>query len=151
MKCLDLFCGAAGGWSLGMHRAGYTTVAACEIDPWRRAVYSHNFPDARMYEDVREVTAAGLVRDLGALPDIIVGSPPCQDASTAARERAGVDGARTGLFFEAAERWRVGRACLAAYGDAVVPQITEAIVRAVVRTLEDQGRVQSSMADCGEW
>lgn len=40
---LDLFCGAAGGWSLGMHRAGYRTVAACEIDPWRREVFERNF------------------------------------------------------------------------------------------------------------
>lgn len=38
---LDLFCGAAGGWSLGLHRAGYRTIAACEIDPWRREVFSH--------------------------------------------------------------------------------------------------------------
>lgn len=26
------------GWSLGLSRAGYRTVAMCEIDPWRRAV-----------------------------------------------------------------------------------------------------------------
>ncbi len=37
---LDLFCGGAGGWSLGMHRAGYRTVAACEIDDWRRSVFA---------------------------------------------------------------------------------------------------------------
>lgn len=40
---LDLFCGAAGGWSLGLHRTGYRTIAACEIDPWRRAVFAANF------------------------------------------------------------------------------------------------------------
>lgn len=101
MKALDLFCGAAGGWSLGMHRAGYDTVAACEIEPWRRAVFQHNFPDTRMYADVRELSADRLVRDLGELPDIIVGSPPCQDASTANTSGRGVDGERTGLFFEA--------------------------------------------------
>lgn len=37
---LDLFSGAAGGWSLGLHRAGYRTIAFCEIDDWRRAVFS---------------------------------------------------------------------------------------------------------------
>ena len=37
---LDLFSGAAGGWSLGMHRAGYKTLAFCEIDPWRRAAFA---------------------------------------------------------------------------------------------------------------
>jgi site-specific DNA-cytosine methylase len=40
---LDLFAGGAGGWSLGLHRAGYTTTAAVELDPWRRAVLAANF------------------------------------------------------------------------------------------------------------
>jgi DNA (cytosine-5)-methyltransferase 1 len=41
---LDLFSAAAGGWSLGMHRAGYRTIAACEVIDWRRALYSENNP-----------------------------------------------------------------------------------------------------------
>lgn len=101
MRALDLFAGGAGGWSLGLHRAGVSTVAACEIDPWRRAVYGRNNPGVRLYEDVRDLTADRLVRDLGFLPDVIVGSPPCQDASSANHRRRGVDGERTGLFFEA--------------------------------------------------
>jgi DNA (cytosine-5)-methyltransferase 1 len=100
-RVLDLFCGAAGGWSLGLHRAGFRTVAACEIDPWRRAVYARNFPGVKLYDDVRTLTAARLAADLGYLPDIIAGSPPCQDASAANAKGKGVDGARTGLFFEA--------------------------------------------------
>ncbi|PWB94682.1 DNA cytosine methyltransferase [Methylosinus sporium] len=98
---LDLFSGAAGGWSLGLHRAGFTTGAACEFDPWRRAVFVQNFPDARMYDDVRELTADRIISDLGRAPDIIIGSPPCQDASAANTKGKGVDGERTGLFFEA--------------------------------------------------
>ena len=98
---LDLFSGACGGWSLGLHSAGFETVAACEIDPWRRQIFAHNFPKARMYDDVRSISAGRLVSDLGALPDIIVGSPPCQDASAANTKGKGVDGERTGLFFEA--------------------------------------------------
>jgi DNA (cytosine-5)-methyltransferase 1 len=84
-----------------MHRAGFTTVAACEFDPWRRAVFSHNFPQARMYDDVRTLSASRLISNLGVLPDVIVGSPPCQDASLANTKGKGVDGERTGLFFEA--------------------------------------------------
>ncbi|WP_457797612.1 DNA cytosine methyltransferase [Methylocystis sp. S23] len=98
---LDLFSGACGGWSLGMHRAGFRTVAACEFDPWRRAVFAKNFPDARIYDDVRTLTASRLVSDLGALPDVIVGSPPCQDASLANSRGKGVQGERTGLFRDA--------------------------------------------------
>jgi len=101
LRVLDLFSGAAGGWSLGMHRAGFQTVAACEIDTWRRAVFSANNPGVVMYSDVRELSAARLVSDLGYLPNIIVGSPPCQDASAANSKGKGVDGERTGLFFEA--------------------------------------------------
>src|ERR1700731_1015702 len=100
-RVLDLFCGAAGGWSLGLHRAGFRTIAACEIDPWRRAVYARNFPGVKLYEDVRILTANRLVSDLGYLPEIIVASPPCQDASAANAKGKGVDGPRTGLFFEA--------------------------------------------------
>jgi DNA (cytosine-5)-methyltransferase 1 len=98
---LDLFSGACGGWSLGMHRAGFRTVAACESDPWRRAVFSHNFPDVRMYDDVRSLSASRIVSDLGFLPDVIVGSPPCQDASLANSKGKGVEGERTGLFRDA--------------------------------------------------
>lgn len=98
---LDLFSGACGGWSLGLHRAGFETIAACESVEWRRNVFSHNFPNARMYDDVRTLTAERLRADLGRTPDIIVGSPPCQDASAANQKGRGVDGERTGLFFEA--------------------------------------------------
>lgn len=100
-ETLDLFSGAAGGWSLGMHRAGFETVAACEIDPWRRATYQQNNPEVRLYDDVRTLTAGKLVSDLGRLPAVIVGSPPCQDASAANSKGKGVDGDKTGLFFEA--------------------------------------------------
>ena len=82
MRALDLFSAAAGGWSLGLHRAGFVTIAA-EIVEWRRILYAENNPHVRLYEDVRGLTAARLVSDLGILPDIIVGSPPCQDISSA--------------------------------------------------------------------
>lgn len=101
LRALDLFCGAAGGWSVGLHANEIGTVAACEIDPWRRERFSKNFPNAVMYDDVRSLTATRLCDDLGYLPEIIVGSPPCQDASCANAKGKGVDGERTGLFFEA--------------------------------------------------
>lgn len=99
LKVLDLFSGAAGGWSLGLHRAGFRTIAACEADPWRRAVFAHNNPGVRMYDDVRTLTGARLRAD-GLVPDIVVGSPPCQDASTANAKGKGIDGERTGLFLD---------------------------------------------------
>lgn len=100
-RVLDLFSAAAGGWSLGLHRAGYRTVAACEAVAWRRALYAQNNPGIPIYDDVRTLTASRLVRDLGYLPDVVVGSPPCQDISSANTKGKGVEGERSGLFFEA--------------------------------------------------
>lgn len=101
MRALDLFSAAAGGWSLGLHRAGFLTVAACEIVEWRRILYAENNPHVRIYDDIRGLTAAQLVSDLGILPDIIVGSPPCQDISSANTSGKGIEGERSGLYLEA--------------------------------------------------
>lgn len=101
MRALDLFSAAAGGWSLGLHRAGFVTIAACEIVEGRRILYAENNPDVRLYEDVCGLTATRLVSDLGILPNIIVGSPPCQDISSANTKGKGIDGERSGLYLEA--------------------------------------------------
>ncbi|AGH48732.1 C-5 cytosine-specific DNA methylase [Sphingomonas sp. MM-1] len=101
MRVLDLFSAAAGGWSLGMHRAGYRTMAACEVIPWRRALYSENNPGVKVYDDVRSLSAGRLLDDFGYLPAVIVGSPPCQDISSANTKGKGVEGERSGLYFEA--------------------------------------------------
>lgn len=100
MRALVLFAGAADGWGLGLHRAGIPTAAFCEIDDWRRATcarHEHNW-GAVAYGDVRTVTADRLRRDLGRVPEIIVGSPPCQDISPVNARARGVDG--DGMFFE---------------------------------------------------
>lgn len=101
MEILDLFSAAAGGWSLGMHRAGFRTIAACEAVEWRRILYAQNNPGVPIYDDVRTLTAERLLHDLGRLPPVIVGSPPCQDISSANTKGKGVEGERSGLFFEA--------------------------------------------------
>lgn len=100
-QVLDLFSAAAGGWSLGMHRAGFRTVAACEREDWRRALYAENNPGVILYDDVRTLTADRLRDDLGFLPRYVVGSPPCQDISSANTKGRGVEGERSGLYFEA--------------------------------------------------
>ncbi|MXN51884.1 DNA cytosine methyltransferase [Shinella sp. AETb1-6] len=101
IEVLDLFSAAAGGWSLGMHRAGFKTMAACEFVEWRREIYSQNNPGVRIYDDVCTLTADRILRDFGRLPSVVVGSPPCQDISSANTKGKGVEGARSGLYFEA--------------------------------------------------
>lgn len=69
MKVLDLFSGI-GGFSLGLERAGMETVAFCEFDKHARLVLEKHWPDAPIYEDVRELTAERLVADgLLSYPD----------------------------------------------------------------------------------
>lgn len=97
-KVLDLFSGI-GGFSLGLERTGgFRTVAFCEIEPYCRRVLAKHWPDVPIYEDVRTLTADTLRRD-GIAVDVICGGFPCQDLSFAGK-RAGLEGARSGLWAE---------------------------------------------------
>lgn len=97
MRVLDLFSGI-GGFSLGLERAGMTTVAFCEIDPFCRRVLAKHWPGVPIYDDVRDVTAARLGAD-GIAVDVICGGFPCQDISSAGN-KSGIDGERSGLWRE---------------------------------------------------
>lgn len=97
MRVLDLFSGI-GGFSLGLERAGMTTVAFCEIDPYCRAVLRKHWPDVPCYDDVQTLTAERLAAD-GIGVDLICGGFPCQDISFAGLGE-GLEGARSGLWFE---------------------------------------------------
>ncbi len=97
MRLLDLFSGI-GGFSLGLERAGFRTVAFCEIEPYPRAVLAKHWPGVPIYDDVRTLSADTLRRD-GIAVDAICGGFPCQDLSFAGK-RAGIEGARSGLWSE---------------------------------------------------
>jgi DNA (cytosine-5)-methyltransferase 1 len=98
LKVLDLFSGI-GGFSLGLERTGgFETVAFCEIEEFPRRVLAKHWPGVPIYGDVRELTADTLRRD-GIAIDVICGGFPCQDISFAGR-RAGLEGARSGLWGE---------------------------------------------------
>jgi len=81
MKVLDLFSGI-GGFSLGLERAGMTTVAFCEINPYCQAVLRKHWPEVPCYDDIRTLTAERLSRD-GIRPDVLCGGFPCQPFSHA--------------------------------------------------------------------
>lgn len=89
----SLFAGI-GGFDLGFERAGFETTWQVEIDPWARKVLAKNFPNAERFEDVRTVGAHNL-----KFVDVICGGFPCQDISNAGL-RAGIEGARSGLWSE---------------------------------------------------
>jgi DNA (cytosine-5)-methyltransferase 1 len=95
MKALSLFSGI-GGFDLGFQRAGMDIVGMCEIDKHAQKVLRKQFPDAELYDNVKKIGASNHAR--GSI-DIICGGFPCQDVSVAGK-RAGLDGKRSGLWFE---------------------------------------------------
>ena len=98
LKVLDLFSGI-GGFSLGLERTGgFQTVAFCEIEEFPRRVLTKQWPGVPIYDDVRTLSAERLAAD-GIAVDAICGGFPCQDIS-AAGEKAGIDGERSGLWRE---------------------------------------------------
>jgi DNA (cytosine-5)-methyltransferase 1 len=90
LRVLDLFSGI-GGFSLGLHRTGMTTVAFCEIEPFPQAVLRKNFPGVPIYDDVRTLTAARLAADGITGIDIVCGGFPCQPWSDAGEQRGEED------------------------------------------------------------
>jgi DNA (cytosine-5)-methyltransferase 1 len=88
MRVLDLFSGI-GGFSLGLERAGMTTAAFCEIDPYCRAVLKKWWPDVPCFEDIAGLSADRLAR-LGRI-DLVCGGFPCQPFSHAGKQRAKAD------------------------------------------------------------
>ena len=99
MRVLDLFAGI-GGFTLGLERAGFETVAFCEIEPYAQKVLAKNWPEVPIYDDVRTITAERLISD-GIRIDVITGGFPCQDISVAG-DQAGIEGERSGLWTECA-------------------------------------------------
>jgi DNA (cytosine-5)-methyltransferase 1 len=96
---VSLFAGV-GGFDLAMQRNGVKVVATVEIDKKCNEVLARKFPDAKQFTDVQQVTGKELL-DAGFNPTngIITGGFPCQDLSVAGK-RAGLAGARSGLFWE---------------------------------------------------
>lgn len=90
----SLFDGS-GGFPLGGLLSGIAPVWASEIEPFPIRVTTKRLPDMKHYGDV-SLMDGGSVEPV----DIITFGSPCQDMSIAGR-REGLDGSRSGLFYEA--------------------------------------------------
>ena len=90
----SLFDGA-GGFPLGGLISGIEPLWASEIEPFPIRVTIKRLPFMKHYGDVSKLDGAKLPP-----VDIITFGSPCQDMSVAGR-RAGLDGSRSNLFYEA--------------------------------------------------
>ena len=90
----SLFDGS-GGFPLGGLISGIIPLWASEIEPFPIRVTTKRLPFMKHYGDVSALNGA----DLPPV-DIITFGSPCQDMSVAGR-RAGLDGSRSNLFYEA--------------------------------------------------
>ena len=99
MKFVSLFAGV-GGFDLGLTRSGHECVGQVEIDKHARAVLDLQFPNVPKHNDV--TTAIEWADEIGLTGniDLVCGGFPCQDLSIAGK-RAGLAGARSGLFYDA--------------------------------------------------
>ena len=90
----SLFAGV-GGIDLGLDSAELQCKFQVEIDENCQQTLSHHWPNVPKYTDIKTVSGY----DLPPVDMITFGSP-CQDLSTAGK-RAGLEGERSGLFYEA--------------------------------------------------
>ena len=100
MRLLDLFSGI-GGFSLAAEWVWgdeLEIVAFCEIEKYCQKVLQKNFPGVPIYEDITKLNGKDF-KDI----DLLTGGFPCQDISIAGKG-AGIEGSRSGLWFE---MWRI--------------------------------------------
>jgi DNA (cytosine-5)-methyltransferase 1 len=90
----SLFAGI-GGFDLGFERAGMECIWQVEINDYAQKVLAKHWPKVHREADIKTVGKHNL-----EYVDVICGGFPCQDISYAGRG-AGLDGERSGLFFEA--------------------------------------------------
>ena len=93
-KFISLFAGV-GGFDHGLHKANHECVAQVEWDKNAAGVLKHRWPNVPLFCDVSKVSADDLPD-----ADFITYGFPCQDLSVAGK-REGLDGKRSGLFYEA--------------------------------------------------
>lgn len=96
INVLSLFDGMSCG-QIALERTGIKVdnYFASEIKKSAIEVTQHNYPNTIQLGDVTKIKS----KDLPKI-DLLIGGSPCQDFSRANKERKGVDGEKSSLFFE---------------------------------------------------
>lgn len=101
MNVLSLFDGISCG-RVALERAGIeiNRYYASEIDKYAIQITQKNYPDIIQLGDVNEWRYWNI--DWDSI-DLLIGGSPCQDLSIAKKDRKGLDGERSGLFWRYVE------------------------------------------------
>jgi DNA (cytosine-5)-methyltransferase 3A len=96
INVLSLFDGMSCG-QIALEKAGIKVnkYFASEIKPHAIQVTQHNYPNTIQLGDVTKIKA----NDLPKI-DLLIGGSPCQDFSSANKEKLGLQGEKSGLFYE---------------------------------------------------
>ena len=97
MRVLSLFDGISGAAQALKELEIECEYYASEIDKFAIQISQKNHPDIKHLGCVKSVNFKDLSFDL---PDLLIGGSPCQDLSIAKKGRKGLDGERSGLFYE---------------------------------------------------
>ena len=97
MKVLSLFSGV-GGFDMGLENSGMETVFQCEWDKNCRTILNRHWPTVPKWDDVSTLTGEHILAHAPVI-DVVAWGSPCQDLSVAGK-RAGLEGGRSGLFYE---------------------------------------------------
>ena len=94
MNVLSLFDGISCA-RVALERAGIAVkcYTAVEIDKNATLISHKNYPDITRFQDVRTY-------DSKTKYDLLIGGSPCQDLSIAKKDRKGLEGDRSGLFWQ---------------------------------------------------
>jgi len=98
MKVLSLFSGV-GGFDMGLENAGMETVFQCEWDKHANTILHKHWPDVPKWNDVSTLTGKHILAHAPVI-DVVAWGSPCQDLSGANTNRTGLEGKRSGLFYE---------------------------------------------------
>ncbi len=93
LKVLSLFDGVSGARQALKELDIDCKYYASEVDKFAIQVAIANHPDIKQIGDVKEVKEYSNI-------DLLIGGSPCQDLSIANKERKGLQGERSGLFYE---------------------------------------------------
>ena len=86
MNHLDLFSGI-GGFSLGLEKVGFKTIAFCEREEYCRMLLQKHWKGVKIYNDIKKLEG----KDIKEPVDILTGGFPCQPYSVAGKQKGTSD------------------------------------------------------------